>query len=168
MVFPIQQQRNNYPSPMHRSPNDFMFQQRNVNNGGAPSTNRNNIQSMVQRFIKPQSATANPTSTGAGGLSQTLNNVQQVLKVVQSTTPMIQEYGPMVKNLPAMYRMMKAFKQIDDTDSDMESIKESVDNNDSRSEKESVDNNVPKKNENKNKNIRQNKIGGQSTPKLYI
>lgn len=158
MVFPYQQQRqgNNYPNRMNQSPNDFMFPQRNLNRQSVSSPGKNNIQSMLQRFIQPQSTTANLAGKGAGGLSQTLNNVQQVLKAVQTTTPIIQEYGPMVKNLPAMYRMMKAFKEVENTDNKTaESVSTEI-----RSE-ESVEPTI-------SKDSKPPKTSGHSTPKLFI
>ncbi|QGS68794.1 hypothetical protein CV093_10950 [Oceanobacillus sp. 143] len=73
---------------------------------------------LITTILPQQAQAATIASKGAGGLSSTLNNVQQVLKVVQSTAPLVQEYGPMVKNLPAMYRMMKAFKNFNLTEDD--------------------------------------------------
>ena len=159
MVLPIHQQRNHnhYPNPMHHSPNQFMFPQRN---GNVPpqGSNTRGVQGILQRFIQP-SGGADIASRGAGGLSQTLNNVQQVLKVVQSTAPMIQEYGPMVKNLPAMYRMIKAFKDVESESVDnekQESLPNQTANKKSTIEKDNITNDKPQK------------ISGQSTPKLFI
>lgn len=50
---------------------------------------------------------------GLNSFQKGLGNLQQVLRLIETTTPFIQEYGPMIKNLPAMYRMMKALKNID-------------------------------------------------------
>lgn len=157
-----QQQRNINPNAMHRSPNNFMFPQRDINRQGiqAPNPGRNNIQGLLQRFIHPQSGGAmgvDLATKGAGGLSKTLDNVQQVLKVVQSTAPMIQEYGPMVKNLPAMYRMMKAFKDVGDDES-------------TNNEEESVASNHESKDSNttENETVKPKKSTGESTPKLFF
>ena len=99
---------------------------------------------------------------GMDGLSKTLTNVQQVLHVIQSTAPVVQEYGPMIKNLPAMYRMMKAFKEIDkEEETTTESLKEK--------DTDTIKNKINKDDEIKPKSIPTNiKTNGQSTPKLYI
>lgn len=162
MVNPFQQQRNNNPSSMYRSPNNPMFPQRNTIRQDFQEPNRNNAPGILQRFIQPQSGGGvDLASKGAGGLSKTLNNVQQVLKVVQSSAPMIQEYGPMVKNLPAMYRMMKAFKDVESTD------------NEDKSENNAASNPQHKKSKGTNATINNDdlkpkEVEGQSTPKLFI
>lgn len=105
MIFP-----NRFPNQMHppRRPfNPSLFSGRTFNR---------HIQPTPFGF-QPQNQLTSLTSKGVGGLSNILTNVQQVLKVVESTAPIVQQYGPMIKNLPAMYRMMKAFKEIDDEES---------------------------------------------------
>lgn len=156
MVLPIYQQRGQHP-PMQqfRNPNPNMYPQPNLNRGDVRGPGTNKIQDMVQRFVQP-SAGGNIGSRGAGsGLSQTLGNVQQVLKVVQSTAPMIQEYGPIVKNIPAMYRMMKAIKDVDSTDSETENKTNTTETQNSTIAKEVVADEPIKK-------------SGESTPKLFI
>lgn len=60
---------------------------------------------------------AAPEKTGIG-ITGHLERFQQVLSVVERTTPYIEEYGPFVKNLPQMYRMIKAFKSLENEDID--------------------------------------------------
>lgn len=108
------------------------------------------------------------THKGIGGFASILQNVQQVLRVVETTTPIIKEYGPMVKNLPAMYRMMKAFKGIDGLldESEIESKDSSLDDTAYKDNK--VENvSVPLENPSK-KRTEINEDKGLSTPKLYI
>lgn len=133
MVYPIQRQRGFQSHPANNT-----FSNQSVDS--APS--RNNLQSKVQPLV----------SKGVGGISKTLNNVQQVLNVVQSTTPIVQQYGPMVKNIPAMYRMMKAFKEVESTDQDTTEVKGS---NTPHVEKE-------------NQPIKPTNNSGKSKPKLFI
>lgn len=156
MVLPIYQQRNQrlpQPNPMYRPPNPYTYQQHG-NRGGAASKPTSKIQEMIQRFAQP-SAGGGTEDRGGGGLSLTLDNVQQVLKVVQSTAPMIQEYGPIVKNIPALYRMMKAMKNVEDTDEEGETHNNQTITKESTTTKEKVAE-APKK------------LAGQSTPKLFI
>src|SRR5690625_7636689 len=80
---------------------------------------------MIQGITGPDASVGSIATKGVNGLSKTLKNVQQVLHVVQSATPIVQEYGPMVKNIPAMYQMIKAFKDIEYTPEDKEQIKSS-------------------------------------------
>ncbi|MHA6251150.1 VrrA/YqfQ family protein [Oceanobacillus sp. CAU 1775] len=62
---------------------------------------------------------------GINGLNNILGYTQQFLRVVETTSPIIQEYGPMIKNLPAMYKMVKAFKEInDETEADVEKVED--------------------------------------------
>lgn len=101
---------------------------------------------------------------GVEGLSKTLYNVQQVLRIVQSAAPMVQQYGPMVKNLPMMYRMLKAFKELEDEDEDESAdlLEDSVD--DERGEGE-----LPEKvTEEPLSPKSTNANDGQSRPKLFI
>ena len=95
MVFPIQRPNNNY-NTMFQNPSRSISQNMNFN-----------------RTASPQSAVTSFANKSFGNISKTLNNVQQVIKVVQSATPVVQEYGPMVKNIPAMYRMVKALKDVE-------------------------------------------------------
>ncbi|UJL48051.1 hypothetical protein KFZ58_09455 [Virgibacillus sp. NKC19-16] len=157
MVFPLQQPRNPYPDHRAHAVNNPLLPKQRLN---APA-NSNNIKSLLQN-----QSTAGLVNKGIGGLSGALNNVQHVLNVVQSTAPIVQEYGPMVKNLPAMYRMMKAFKEVDSSD-DVE--KEQNHSN----EKENVANNDKNYDEIKqptsdNKYSETKKDNGLSTPKLFI
>jgi len=142
MVYPIMRQRNYQSYPAN---NMLQKQSSNI----APS--RNNIQSKVQPLV----------TKGVGGLSKTLNNVQQVLNVVQSTTPIVQQYGPMVKNIPAMYKMIKAFKDVEDVESTDNSTPKTKNLN-----REST-NKIPTEKV-KDQSINQNSNNGQSTPKLFI
>jgi len=62
--------------------------------------------------------TVKNTTPIEGGITRHLERFQQVLSVVERTTPYIEEYGPFIKNLPQMYRMIKAFKSLEDDDTD--------------------------------------------------
>ncbi len=109
MVFPIMpQSRNNFqPRVNHFTSNRLPA---HINS----PTNTNGIQKIFKNFSNPNSSIGTLATKGLGNISKTLSNVDQVIKVVQSATPIVQEYGPMIKNLPAMYRMVKAFSQIED------------------------------------------------------
>lgn len=48
-------------------------------------------------------------------LTGMLNNTQKVLQAAESITPLVQEYGPLVKNIPAMWKLYRGMKNIDDT-----------------------------------------------------
>ncbi|MBP2078277.1 VrrA/YqfQ family protein [Oceanobacillus polygoni] len=86
--------------------------QQNQRQFNPPTINR----SMQQRSIQPSQLKPTTKVGGKGvmsGLTKTLDGVQQVLNMVQTSAPIVQEYGPMIKNLPAMYRMIKVFKEIE-------------------------------------------------------
>ncbi|RDW22086.1 VrrA/YqfQ family protein [Oceanobacillus chungangensis] len=156
-MFPGNRQRNGYSMPMHRGMNNFRIPNQGFNQQPQRSMGAN----LLQRFLPQQAQAATIASKGAGGLSNTLNNVQQVLKVVQSTAPLVQEYGPMVKNLPAMYRMMKAFKNLDLTEDSAED----------KAEADIEDQTNPSNNTKNTDTIRKiptKKGNGNSKPKLYI
>lgn len=106
MIYPTQR-----PMQQHHPADNWLPPSREINKP------KSNIQQMIQKFSSPGSVTS-LTNRGVNGLSKTLTNVEQVLKVVQSAAPIVQEYGPMVKNLPAMYRMMKAIKDMDNENID--------------------------------------------------
>jgi hypothetical protein len=138
MVYPIWPQRNQQPyrANMYRNPRQGM--------------------GTVVRGSKTQTRNWQPAlMKGVDGVSKTLGNVQQVLDVVQSTTPIIQQYGPMVKNIPAMYRMLKAFK---DTDTESAGTEAEINNHDAEPSKKMLPMN---KQENTN-------TSGESTPKLFF
>ncbi|AIF45453.1 VrrA/YqfQ family protein [Virgibacillus sp. SK37] len=124
------------------------------------------LQSIISRFIRPKGSigAVNPTAvttstlTTSGGITSKLDHVQNILKMVQTTTPLIQEYGPMVKNLPAMYRMMKAFK-------DMENIEETTDNEGGEEDEISLESIQAESDE---QIILKKDTQGISQPKLYI
>lgn len=159
IVLPIYQQRNQrayQPNSMYRPPNQSMYPRPNGSRGGIQRSNPNKMQGLMQRFM-PTSAGLDTASRGAaGGLSNTLTNVQQVLKVVQSASPMIQEYGPMVKNLPAMYRMIKAFKDVESSNEE-----DKGDQTNQTLNKKSTESTEKTASE-------LSKITGKSTPKLFI
>lgn len=77
------------------------------------------MQRSLPRSIHPsQMKPSNIQGNGVmNGISKTLDGVQQVLNMVQTSAPIVQEYGPMIKNLPAMYRMIKVFKELEASDS---------------------------------------------------
>ncbi|MBY7143537.1 hypothetical protein KFZ56_10860 [Virgibacillus sp. NKC19-3] len=151
MVFPVQQPKNSFPNHRPYAVNNSLLPTQRLN---APK-NRNSIKSFFQN-----QSTGELVNKGIGGLSGVLNNVQQVLNVVQSTTPIVQEYGPMVKNIPAMYRMMKAIKEVDHPD-DVDHTDDNVDEKQNHSDKkeDTVSN---------NNNSKAKKDNGLSTPKLFI
>lgn len=153
MVFPVQhrphQHRQMNP---HSSPSQLPSRQDNQ-----PPRNHQ-LQRMIQGITGSNASVGSIATKGVNGLSKTIQNVQQVLNVVQSATPIVQEYGPMVKNLPAMYRMVKAFKDIEDTPEDVEQ------NNSSDIEKTNHTENKPSY----LKSERGSDPGGQSTPKLFF
>lgn len=150
MVFPIMPpQRNNHHPSMYRNSNNRFQSQTNR------PVNGNRIQQILTGFSNPDSSIGTIATKGLGDISKTLSNVDQVIKVVQSATPIVQEYGPMVKNLPAMYRMIKAFSQIEDdsddkTDGVAEISSDKVTNKDDIAEQE-ID-----------------IFTGKSTPRIYI
>ncbi|RKQ37613.1 VrrA/YqfQ family protein [Oceanobacillus halophilus] len=157
MLFPTQRPPNRYPMRQNQRPTGFMMgPPRNIPNSRSSGTN------LLQKVLGKGPQTTEIASRGAGGLSKTLSNVQQVLHVIQSTAPIIQEYGPMVKNLPAMYRMMKAFKELDDDEpsEDTEEVKE-IESTDFEDDTEI-------ENEDINQQEKPRKRTGQSTPKLFI
>ncbi|WP_099158299.1 VrrA/YqfQ family protein [Virgibacillus ndiopensis] len=155
MVFPIQRPPNFPVNQMQRMPNNTMF----PSQGFSPPRG-NTIQHMLQRFLPSQGIQQGALPARAvGGLSSTINNVQQVLKVVQSTAPVVQQYGPMVKNLPKMYKLMKALKEDDDDETNIDT--ESHDNESMDIKVESSYTEEQTKNSNKSRQ-------GLSKPKLYI
>lgn len=122
MVFPIlpQQQRNNFQPRINHYSNHRLPSQINKR------ANANGIQQIFRNLSNPESSIGTLATKGLGDLSKTLSNVDQVIKVVQSATPIVREYGPMIKNLPAMYRMVKAFSQIEE-DNDEKDTEQKVD-----------------------------------------
>lgn len=62
------------------------------------------------------SAASGAAGTGTGGLMSVMSNVQNGLKMFETAMPMVQQYGPMMKNIPAMFQMMKEFKNLPDAD----------------------------------------------------
>lgn len=118
MVFPPQRQLGNF---MQRTNNIFPSQ-----GFRQMPTSNNPIGGLLQRFMGSGQNVGQMATRGFGGfqgLSNTLNNVQQILRVVDTAAPIVKQYGPLVKNLPSMYRMMKAFKDMDSTDKTSESNK---------------------------------------------
>ncbi|HLR66269.1 VrrA/YqfQ family protein [Virgibacillus alimentarius] len=150
MVYPMQGPRNYHSNAIHTIP---------PNPGLNRMPNRNHIQNKMQPLMQK----------GVGGLSKTLNNVQQVLGVVQSTAPIVQQYGPMVKNLPAMYRMLKAFKEVEDSESiEAESLESLEDNKEIMESSNKVTNDQTTYRKEKGYPNQQKRISGESTPKLFI
>jgi hypothetical protein len=131
--------------------------------------------------------TVNQTNTGASGFSKALDNIQQVLKTIESGVPIVQEYAPMIKNLPAMYNMMKAFNDSEETpdESTEESNNENQEKNQSEKkedEREKVTNpptletkkEFDKETDEEKKETKEEtrekikKTNGKSVPKLFI
>src|SRR5690625_4446351 len=112
MVYPIMPQQRGHLQPRGNYVANNRFPS-HINR----TTNSNGVQQFFKNLSNRNSYIGTLATKGLGDISKTLSNVDQVIKVVKSATPIVQEYGPMVKNLPAMYRMVKAFSQIeDDTD----------------------------------------------------
>ncbi len=159
--------------PTHRRP-EYGIRQRSTS--GVDGFMFGNAQPPIRRssFAKQQLNPLNllnspHISKGIDGFSGILDNVQQVLKIVDTTTPLIKEYGPMIKNLPAMYRMVKAFKEVDSMDDETEKDIDVSKDKDSvvhENEKDSIEQseNVPKETVGETSR----KSNGVSTPKLYI
>ncbi|WP_197046602.1 VrrA/YqfQ family protein [Oceanobacillus salinisoli] len=187
MIFPTQRLPHRYPMPRYGNHPDFM-RPPSAFRGYAPLSRSTNPGWLQRLLGGAQPQMTNMGSQMGGGLSKTLANVQQVLNVVQSTAPVIQEYAPMVKNLPAMYRMMKAFKDLnmDDESNDSnesdetegfedsitvdDSAEESSDElfeeiSDDSSDETSIDHSKTKEVDVETK---EKKKTGQSIPKLYI
>lgn len=159
MIFPPQRKINPGNQMYHRPNMRGPFHQSYVNR--AP---QNNIQRLLSRFQQSPSSITSLATKSAGNISQTLNNIQQVLNVVQTATPIVQEYGPMVKNLPAMYRMMKAFKDLEEMeDTDTEEVEEGKEEASLNAEKEiALDEEIDKE------EPKQQRFSSESIPKLYI
>lgn len=159
MFVPIQTRRRNAPPQPQNRLDPFAFGHYQQQHQNPPK----NLPVNTHQFLPKNILQSPKISNGIGGLAKTLDNVQQVLKMVETTTPFIQEYGPMIKNLPSMYRMMKAFKNIDNLVEEPENekgkdIEEKIspvrDNTKRDNTKKDVQSTVAKK--------------GISTPKLFI
>ena len=142
--------------------NEFMYGKRHHQPYGSygfsgPPMRQTPLMSSLQQSFHPMNLLGNPqVSKGLYGISGFLENIQQLLRIVETTTPIIREYGPMIKNLPAMYRMMKAIKEIDEEENTQEE-RESEYKSDSSDA-------VNSSNQEETRGDRT----GLSTPKLYI
>ena len=154
MIFPIQKKSTQTPPQYYGNTAPFMFGRHNL------STPPNRLPAATKIPVSlPTNILASPKiNKGIGGFAKTLENLQQVLRMVETTTPFIREYGPMIKNLPAMYRMMRAFK-------DIEEQPEEKDVNVEKEESKKVI--IAPEIDTKSKTIPP-KSKGLSTPKLYI
>lgn len=56
-----------------------------------------------------------PKTTGfsLASLQKWTGTAQQFIKTANQYMPYVQQYGPMVKNLPAMWKLYKAFNELD-------------------------------------------------------
>lgn len=115
---------NQSPYHMHRQLPMQQNQMMNHFNRGLISNQQpqatRGLQGILQK-IMPTNTTPQTLGNVTGGGSKlmgTLNNVQQVMKVAQQATPLIKEYGPMIKNAPKLINMMKAFKELNDDDTE--------------------------------------------------
>ncbi|GAB4073624.1 hypothetical protein GCM10028778_11270 [Barrientosiimonas marina] len=106
MVWPIQQQPNNFMTPNQGAFPNGMPQPPQTEEGG------------LKQVFKPQGQGGQGllSPERISGLSQKLGNLQQVLSMVQRTAPIIQEYGPMVKNLPPLIKMMRTLSNDNNAD----------------------------------------------------
>ncbi|WP_249871816.1 YqfQ family protein [Oceanobacillus saliphilus] len=129
MIFPPRQHYDQYEHPMERQ----------SGHGAFPSK-------FTSKFLGGNTVNS---------ISKTLDTVQHILNMIQSSTPIIEEYGPMIKNLPAMYRMMKAFKEIEG--SDEENTKTSY-----KAEDTKIETVTPVE------PVKKTEVKGISRPKLYI
>lgn len=179
MLFPTQRQQYRYPMPPPR--NQLGFGRPQPPNRGfglrSRSVPTNNAKpNLLGRLLGSQQQFGTGGISAGGGLSKTLGNIQQVLNVVQSTAPIVQEYGPMIKNLPAMYRMMKAFKDIDkiedasENDDDKEENKQgNIELNSDELADDSISTEKEKSESNEEVISQSSKEEkGLSTPKLFI
>lgn len=125
------------------------------------------LPAVTQNTSSVKSSISNLATKGVGGLSKTLTNVQQVLKVIESTAPLVEQYGPMVKNLPAMYRMLKTFKEFENMDDSPENdlLPESES---SEAPEESIEKSIPSVESDNIIEQKRPRKDGQSTPKLFI
>lgn len=142
---PRRQRQFNQREPMRA--NTTLYMKQDTNN--AFTNIKNKGQSTLKQLVNKQNIT-NLAQNSIYDINKTLTNVQKVVKVVGSATPMIQEYAPMVKNLPAMYRMMKAFNQIDDEEPAKQSTTQKIDHSSSDDQ------------------IKNSSYSKQSTPKLFF
>jgi len=151
MVFPIMPQQRGHFQPR----GNHIVNNRFPSHTSRPG-NTNGIQQFFRNLSNRDSSISTLATKGLSDISKTLSNVDQVIKVVQSATPIVQEYGPMVKNLPAMYRMVKAFSQIEDDDNGRKTV---------HNENLSIDEPVDKEVINERVNVLPT---GESTPRMYI
>jgi len=150
MVFP-EQRPGGIQGPRHVMPQDYRM------NGERQFPAKN----IMQQLTNPTPQTKAMISKGADGLAKTLTNVQKILKVVDTAAPIIKQYGPMIKNLPAMYKMMKALKDIESTDDETDNDKIEEADKDDKTE-------TSKTEEKAEKIIEKQDDSGYSKPKLYI
>src|SRR5699024_3842266 len=137
---------------------------------------RQNTNQMNQSSWNP----INQTTTSTSGFSKTLDNIQQVLKTIESGVPIVQEYGPMIKNLPAMYNMIKAFN--DSEESSDKASDETLDENREDKKEEKTDSAFETETEKDRNDLDEvrdevkiektkketNPSNGKSIPKLFI
>lgn len=117
---------------------------------------RQGVGELLQNITSNKQSISTMANKGVNGLSKTLGHVQQVMQVVDSAAPVVQEYGPMVKNLPAMYRVMKAFKENDNETEGTPQPKQTT-------EPQFSEQQIPQ-----NEGIERNQVDGESKPKLFI
>ncbi|HLS61691.1 MAG TPA: VrrA/YqfQ family protein [Virgibacillus sp.] len=153
MLFSVPQ-RPHHDQQIHRYPRQHQLPSRQINQ---PAQNHP-LQRIMQGITGSDASVGTIATKGVNGLSKTLKNVQQVLHVVQSATPIVQEYGPMVKNIPAMYRMIKSFQDIEDAPEDKEQINSNNVENPGNTKIPTADSGRKPEADSR----------GQSTPKLFI
>ena len=146
MIFPHRQTQRPTPPFHHRQPMDPRQHQRMPNQ-------RAGIGQLLQNLTNNRQSMAVMANKGVNGLSKTLGHVQNVMQVVQSAAPVVEQYGPMVKNIPAMYRMMKAFKEADGEGDTSEQPTQQVESNVSTHQTEPA---------------QSYDLPGESKPKLFI
>jgi len=145
MIFPNRQTQRPTP-PFQRQPMAPRQHQRMPNQ-------RAGIGQLLQNLTNNRQSMAVMANKGVNGLSKTLGHVQNVMQVVQSAAPVVEQYGPMVKNIPAMYRMMKAFKEADGGTDTSEQPTQQVEQNPSTHQTEPT---------------QPHDLSGESKPKLFI
>src|SRR5699024_1473941 len=119
IVFPPQLQhiKHTYPENMPMSNHHLFKHGRRLQ----PTTHTNPIKNMLQSIRAQNTSVMNLATRGMGSLSKTLNHVQQALKMAETITPIVKQYGAMVKNIPSMFKMVKALKVFESTESESES-----------------------------------------------
>jgi hypothetical protein len=173
------------PGPMMgRNPGQMMGRNQGSKGGGLLAKILGRGNQKGGNFSGAVPTMSRATSSGSGGLLQTLtnpqtlngflNNTQTILKTAQQLGPVIQQYGPIVRNLPSLWKLYRGLKEAtsDTTENSEASQSESIE---SSNEMEEIDEMVEVKQTELNTNKKtpvssasKIKKNNQSKPKLYI